>query len=61
MTKFGSLETLREDAVATCANREFKVIGLPSQFLLEDNKSESESCGLCGGKYLVLWTGDDKE
>ena len=41
MTKFGSLETLREDVVTICANEEFKFLGLPAKFLLEDSKSES--------------------
>ena len=44
----GSLETLREDVVAICANGEFKFLGLPAKFLEEDSKSESDSCSLCG-------------
>ena len=37
-TKFGSLETLREDVVASYANGEFTFLGLPAKFLAEDNK-----------------------
>ena len=38
-TKFGSMETLREDVVVTCANDEIQFLGLPAKFLAEDSKS----------------------
>ena len=46
--KFGSIDTLREDVVATCTNGKFTFHGLPSKFLAEDSKSESDACNLCG-------------
>ena len=49
--KFGSLETLSEDLVATCTNGEFTFHGQPSKFLAEYSKSEL-MLAICVGKLF---------